>query len=187
MTTNPVPPAFVLRAPRYDDVGIYTAFMSDPEVTIWLEDRCQRPVHFHHALAFVLGEAWCRLAIECEGRFVGMTGLEDYDPCNGVARFFIVVGDHDASNRGLATAVARALVSKGFQELGLRKIVSNYFAPNIASGVVHARAGFFEEGVQRQVAWRRGKWVDHVLVSILRDDWRRFTAVEAVVQEEASD
>jgi len=176
MTTHPAPPSFNLRAPRYDDVGIYTAFMADPQVTIWLEDRCQRPVHFHHALAFVLGEAWCRLAIEYQGRFVGITGLEDYDPCNGVARFFIVIGDHDASNRGLGTAVARALVSKGFRDLGLRKIVSNYFAPNVASKVIHARAGFSEEGVQRQVGWRRGEWVDHVLVSILREEWQGLAA-----------
>lgn len=171
MTDDSVTPSFLLRAPRYDDVGAYAVFISDPEVTIWLEDRCQRPIHFHHALAFVLGEAWCRLAIESEGRFVGMAGLEDYDPGNGVARFFIVVGDRSLSNRGLGTAVLRSLVSRGFQDLGLRKIVSNYLAPNIASRIIHARAGFTEEGVQRQVAWRRGEWVDQVLVSILREEW----------------
>ncbi|MDO8788104.1 MAG: GNAT family protein [Sulfuritalea sp.] len=180
MTTDPAPPSFVLRVPRYDDVGIYAAFMADPQVTIWLEDRCQRPVHFHHAMAFVLGEAWCRLAIEYQGRFVGMTGLEDYDPGNGVARFFIVMGDKDSSNKGLGTAVTRALVTKGFRDLGLRKIVSNYFAPNVASRIIHARAGFSEEGVQRQVGWRRGEWVDHVLLSILREEWQRATASQPV-------
>lgn len=173
MTADAVPPPFVLRAPRYEDVAIYTAFMADPQVTIWLEDRCQRPLHFHHAIAFVLGEAWCRLAIEYQGRFVGMTGLEDYDPCNGVARFFIVIGDKEASNKGLGTAVTRALVTKGFRDLGLRKIVSNYFVPNIASRSVHARAGFSQEGVLRKVGWRQGEWVDHVLVSILREEWQK--------------
>lgn len=185
MTTRPQPPSFFLRAPRYDDVGIYTAFMADPEVTIWLEDRCQRPIHFHHALGFILGEAWCRLAIECDGRFVGITGLEDYDPGNGVARFFIVIGDHEVANRGLGSAVICAMLDKGFRELGLRKIVSNYFAPNIASGRIHDRAGFFEEGVQRQVGWRRGEWVDHVLVSILRDEWTR-SAVSGIAPGENS-
>ena len=171
LTADRVPPPFLLRAPRHEDAAAYAAFMSDPEVSIWLEDRCQRPILFHNALAFVLGEAWCRLAIECEGRFVGMAGLEDYDPVNGVARFFVVVGDRALSNRGLATAVARSLVSRGFHELGLRKIVSNYLAPNVASRIIHERAGFSEEGVQRQVAWRRGEWVDQVLVSILREEW----------------
>lgn len=163
--------SFLLRAPRYEDVAAYAAFMSDPEVSIWLEDRCQRPLLFHHTQAFVLGEAWCRLAIECEGRFVGMAGLEDYDPANGVARFFVVVGDRALSNRGLGTAIARSLVNRGFHELGLRKIVSNYLAPNVASRIVHSRAGFSEEGVLRQAAWRRGEWVDQVLVSILREEW----------------
>ena len=171
LTVDRVPLPFLLRAPRHEDAVAYAAFMSDPEVSIWLEDRCQRPIPFHYTQAFVLGEAWCRLAIECEGRFVGMAGLEDYDAANGVARFFVVVGDRALSNRGLGTAVARSLVSRGFHELGLRKIVSNYLAPNVASRIVHARAGFTEEGVQRKVAWRRGAWVDQVLVSILREEW----------------
>lgn len=180
MTSIAVPPVFTLRAPRYEDVAIYTAFMADPEVTIWLEDRCQRPVLFQHAQAFVLGEAWCRLAVECEGLFAGMTGLEDFDPVNGVARFFIVIGDHSLAAKGLGTAITRAVVSRGFRDLGLRKIVSNFYAPNVASRAVHAHAGFSEEGVLRQVAWRRGEWVDQVLVSMLRDEWRQAKNPESV-------
>lgn len=166
-----MPTPILLRLPRYDDVAAYTGFLADPQVTRWLEDRCQRPVLFHQAQAFVLGEAWCRLAIEYEGRFVGMTGLDDYDPVNGAARFFLVVGDRSAWAKGVGTAVATRMLDHGFNALGLRRIVSNYLATNEASRVVHQRAGFQIEGQQRQVAWRNGAWVDQILLAILRDEW----------------
>ena len=65
----------------------------------------------------------------------------------------------------------RQIVRRGFEELGLRKIMSNYLAPNSASQIIHARTGFVEEGRQREAAWRRGTWVDQVLVSLLRSEW----------------
>ena len=164
-------PTYILRPPRYEDAIAYCTFMADPEVTVWLEDRCQRPILYPHALGFVMGEAWCRLAIEMEGRFVGMAGLEDYDLVNGVARFFIVVGERAAWNKGLGGAVLRQIVRSGFEELGLRKIMSNYLVPNSASQIIHARTGFVEEGRQREAAWRRGVWVDQILVSLLRSEW----------------
>jgi len=172
-------PSFVLHPPLYADVLTYTWFMADPEVTVWLDDRCQRPVLFHHALAFVLGEAWCRLAIKCEGRFVGLCGLEDYDPANARAHFFIVLGDRALWSRGLGTAVTQALLTIGFRDLGLRRIDSNLLAPNHASRRLHARVGFVEEGCQRQVAWRRGAWVDRILLGLLREDWLRQGAASA--------
>lgn len=161
----------LLRPPRYDDVGYYAAYLSDPQVTLWLEDRCQRPVLFHQAQAFVLGEAWCRLAIEFEGRFVGMTGLEDFDPVNSTARFFVVVGDRTVWGKGVGTAAASRVIEYGFMTLGLRRICSNYLAPNEASRVIHERAGFQIEGRQRQVAWRNGTWVDQILLGVLREEW----------------
>jgi RimJ/RimL family protein N-acetyltransferase len=167
-----MPTPVLLRPPRYDDVAHYAAYLNDPQVTQWLEDRCQRPVLFYQAQAFVLGEAWCRFAIEYDGRFVGMVGLEDYDPVNATARFFIVVGDPAAWNKGVGTAAAIQILDHGFRRLGLRRITSNYLVANGASRVVHERAGFVIEGCQRQTAWRNGAWVDQTLLAVLRDEWQ---------------
>ena len=69
-----------LRLPLPVDVPIYHAYLCDPEVTVWLEDRLQYPIGIQEIEKFVLGAAWARWAIEFEGRFIGMTGLEDFDP-----------------------------------------------------------------------------------------------------------
>lgn len=167
------PPAFALRPPRLDDCPAYGAFLGDPDVHVWLEDRCQRPLSLAEIQAFVLGPAWCRWAIEVDGAFVGLTGLEDYDATRATARFFIVIGDRGAWGMGLGSAVIAQVIEHGFIGLGLRKIVSDFMAPNQGSRVIHQRAGFVEEGVARQDSWRRGQWVDRVYVALLKDDYDR--------------
>jgi RimJ/RimL family protein N-acetyltransferase len=164
-------PAFLLRAPRPEDVAAYCGFLTDPEVHVWLEDRCQRPLSLAEIQAFVLGPAWCRWAIECDGAFVGLTGLEDYDPARGTARFFIVIGDRKLWGRGLGEAVIGRVLDHGFQGLGLRKILSDFMAPNQGSRLIHERAGFQVEGVARQDSWRQGQWVDRVYVAIFKDEF----------------
>lgn len=165
------PPAFVLRPPHALDVPIYTAYLADPEVSVWLEDRCQRPVPESEVAAFLLGNAWCRWAIDCEGTFAGVTGLHYPDHSWGAARFFIVIGRRQLWNCGLGTSVIKAVVHHGFVSLGLRKITSDYLEPNHPSRVIHERAGFAIEGRLREDAWRQNRWVDRVLLSLRRQDY----------------
>ena len=99
-----------------------------------------------------------------------MTGLEDFDPHRGLARFFIVIGDTTCWGNGLGQEVINEVVSRGFRDRGLRKIVSNYLHLNIASQKIHDRAKFVSEGRLRRDVWRCGDWVDTVLVSRLREE-----------------
>jgi len=163
---------FGLRPPRVDDVHPYTTFLADPEVSVWLDDSVQCPISPSRVEAILLREAWCLWAIEWEGRFVGVSSLYEPDPWRRTARFSIVIGDRTCWGRGLGTRVAASVIDYGFATLGLRKISSDYLAPNQASRVLHQRVGFVEEGCLRRDAWRRGAWVDRILLSLLSDDER---------------
>ncbi|MEG3619524.1 GNAT family protein [Magnetovibrio sp. PR-2] len=159
-----------LRLPVVEDVPIYFQYLQNPKVTIWLEDACQYPMTYPQIENFVLGPAWFRRAIEFQGRFIGMTGLEEPDLARGVARFFFVIGDPALWGKGLGEAVLREVIHVGFTDLGLRKIVSNCLAPNEASLAVHKKLGFEVEGCLREDAWRNGQWVDHLLLALRQTD-----------------
>jgi len=165
-------PKFTLRPPRYEDVLPYTNFLADPDVAVWLDDSAQRPLSAARLEAILLREAWCLWSIECAGTLVGVTSLYEPDLSHGVARFAIVIGDRLRWGQGLGTEVTREVVRHGFTALGLRKINSDVLAPNAAALAIHQRVGFVEEGRLRRDAWRRGRWVDRVLLSILGDEWR---------------
>jgi RimJ/RimL family protein N-acetyltransferase len=161
----------VLRAPSLDDVPVYAAQLADRDVSLWLDDICQRPLTLQQVEAFVFQNIWCRWAIECDGSFAGLAGLEPTQVRGDTARFFIVVGRRELWRRGLGTTVLGKVVHEAFHTLGLRRVVSDYLEPNLASAVIHRRNGFTEEGRIRQDAWRSGRWVDRILLSMLRDEY----------------
>ncbi|MDH3234889.1 MAG: GNAT family N-acetyltransferase [Alphaproteobacteria bacterium] len=165
----------MLRPARGEDVLPYTAFLADPDVAVWLDDTVQRPVPATRVEAILLHEAWSLWSIDCEGRFVGVASLYEPDLVLGAARFSIVLGDKRVWGKGLGTAITREVLHRAFSEQGLRKIKSDYLVPNVASKVLHERVGFVEEGRLRDDAWRRGEWVDRVLLSFLSREYGNTT------------
>ncbi len=165
-------PLFILRPPRLEDVPVYTAYLANPDVSLWLDDVAQRPVPAARVEAIMLRDAWCLWSIECEGRFVGVTSLYEPDSERGVARFFITIGDPTLWGKGLGAAVTQEVLVRAFDVLGLRRVASDCLEPNKASLRIHERAGYVEEGRLRKDAWRRGEWVDRILLGILEDEWR---------------
>lgn len=172
-----------LRAPRLEDVPLYAAQLADRDVSRWLDDVCLRPLTLQQVESFVFHNAWCRWAIECDTVFIGLTGLE-LQARSDTARFFIVVGKRELWRQGVGSFVLGKVLREAFNTLGLRRVVSDYLEPNLGSAAIHSRNGFVEEGRIRQDAWRDGRWVDRVLLSVLREDYARRLANEARVVAE---
>lgn len=162
-----MPTPFQLRPPRLDDVIPYTAFLADPEVTLWLDDMSQRPLSTARVESILLREAWCLWAIEADGMLIGVTSLYEPDMARRAARLSIVVGDRRYWGRGIGTAAVVQVLDAAFGRIGLRKVTSDFLAPNAAAAAVHERAGFTVEGSLREDAWRAGRWVDRVMLSKL--------------------
>jgi RimJ/RimL family protein N-acetyltransferase len=165
-------PPFNLRPARGEDVLPYTAYLANPDVTVWLDDSAQVPIPPSRVEAILLHEAWCLWSIDRDGRFVGVTSLYSPDLRRSQARFSIVLGDPEVWGRGLGTAVTRRVVDHAFRNLGLHKVNSDYLEPNAASRAIHERVGFVEEGRLREDAWRQGRWVDRILLSLLASEWK---------------
>jgi len=164
-------PAYRLRPPTRSDVQPYGKFLSDKNISIWLEDACQKPLSETAIEDFILRSGWCHWAIEYDGQFCGLTGLDDPDLSRGQARFFIVLGMTDLWGQGMGTAVTQQVLDYGFRVLQLRKIVSDYLAKNTASERVHKKSGFTVDGRLRADSFRDNRWIDRVIVSILRDEF----------------
>ena len=73
-------------------------------------------------------------------------------------------------NRGYATEAAGAIVTYGFDELGLNRIEAHHFTRNPASGRVMEKVGMTREGILRQRVLKGDKLEDLALYAILRSD-----------------
>jgi ribosomal-protein-alanine N-acetyltransferase len=99
-----------------------------------------------------------------DGRFVGWVSLK---PCGDSTD--IEVGYrlmHDAWGQGFATELARAMVRRGFDDVGLERIIGVTHPDNAASQRVLMKAGMSDEG------WGRYYGRDLRLFAIDRAMWR---------------
>ncbi|MBO6655789.1 MAG: ribosomal protein S5-alanine N-acetyltransferase [Pseudomonadales bacterium] len=58
-----------------------------------------------------------------------------------------------------------------FKDLGLHRIMAGYLPHNDRSGKLLERLGFEKEGLARKYLKINGRWEDHVLTSLVNDDY----------------
>ena len=75
--------------------------------------------------------------------------------------------------QGYATEAARAVISCGFDDLGLHRIYARHWTHNPASGRVMQKAGMTYEGTLRHSSRRFGEWKDVAFYSILQSEYGR--------------
>jgi [ribosomal protein S5]-alanine N-acetyltransferase len=77
------------------------------------------------------------------------------------------------ARQGYMTAALPLVLDFSFERLRLHRVEAACLPTNIPSRALLARAGFQQEGYARQYLCIEGKWQDHLLFGILRDDWNR--------------
>jgi ribosomal-protein-serine acetyltransferase len=105
-----------------------------------------------------------------EGELVGLVSFVRLDLTNRKALIGYWISA-DRQGRGLVTRACEALMDHGFGELGLNRIEIKAAAGNLRSQAVAVRLGMVREGVERQSEWLYDRFVDHVVFSMLRDEW----------------
>ncbi len=77
------------------------------------------------------------------------------------------------ARQGYMTEALQAALEFCFGDLGLHRVEAACLSNNQASTRLLTRSGFREEGYARQFLRINGRWQDHMLFAILRDDWRK--------------
>jgi RimJ/RimL family protein N-acetyltransferase len=107
-----------------------------------------------------------------EERLIGSCQLRNIDPVHRNAELQIRIGEVDERGVGYGTHAVRQLLHFGFQDLNLRRVYLNVFAHNAAAIRTYEKAGFRREGVLREAAHIDGRYVDVVVMGILRPEFR---------------
>ncbi len=81
------------------------------------------------------------------------------------------IGRHHARQGFMAEALAGSL-EFCFDDLSLHRVEAACLPNNEASKALLVKCGFREEGYARQYLRINGRWQDHVLYAMLRDEWR---------------
>jgi [ribosomal protein S5]-alanine N-acetyltransferase len=76
------------------------------------------------------------------------------------------------ARQGLMSAALPLVLDFSFDRLRLHRVEAACLPSNVPSRALLTRTGFRHEGHARQYLCIAGKWQDHLLFAILREDWR---------------
>jgi len=79
--------------------------------------------------------------------------------------------DEHEQGKGLMTEALRVGIAYMFVERKLHRVMANYMPKNERSGRLLAKLGFTIDGQAREYLMINGKWEDHVLTSLINEDW----------------
>jgi len=182
------------RGAEWDDLPTFVKWINDPEVKEgisiywpyshaeekgWFEEMLKHP-HDEHVMVVEIRTQGEREGLlvselnsqEAEGwKTIGSCGFFAIDGRNRSAEFGINIGEKAYWNQGYGTETVRLLVKHGFQTLNLHRIYLRVFETNPRAIRAYEKAGFTLEGRQRQAEFRNGKYIDVLVMSILREEF----------------
>ena len=114
-------------------------------------------------------------AVRMDGKFIGIAGINDierkvlaWEVDNGNIGYWFVP---EVAGQGIATEVAEALVSEGFERFNLHKISGRVVVGNGASERILEKVGFEKVGVQKEHFFRHDKWWDVMWLEVVNNNF----------------
>jgi len=171
-----------LRAPEREDIPCFAAWLNDPEVRaglllylpfsvaeeeVWFENMLKRPTAEHPMVIEIQhDDSW---------KMVGNCGIAEIDWRCRSAELGIVIGEKSFWNQSIGTTAMRLLVNHCFLTLNLNRVHLQVYENNPRAIRCYEKVGFVHEGCRRQGMYKDGKFVDILLMSILRSEWQNQT------------
>ncbi|NYT12270.1 MAG: GNAT family N-acetyltransferase [Methanomassiliicoccales archaeon] len=162
-----------LRAPERIDIPAFLRWINDQEVTEFLD--IEPPMGMEQE------EAWFEslrnsdievFSIETkEGELIGNIGLMKFDWVSRKVTMGIVIGEKVHWGSGYGSDAIMTLLSYLFEELNINRVHLEVDTANQRAVHCYEKCGFVKEGILRQVRWKRGRFKDNYIMSILREEW----------------
>ena len=169
-----------LRPIQETDADDLFPFVSDPALPRMLSwhahtDRNQTLEYIRHVQSALAGNTDVTWAIEHDGRAMGCVGLDGIE-------FELRAWRIDRAElgywlapplwgQGLMTEAAHAVMSCGFEAIGLHKITVGCIAENVGSRRVIEKLGFRPVGRCEDHVWRDGRWWSVLRYELTASEW----------------
>ena len=159
-----------LRRIERTDIPTFVRWFSDPEVREFL--LINRPISmaeeerwFENQLNDQNSELF---AIEThDGRHIGNVGLHQLDWIHRSAEMGIVIGEKEFWGKGYGSDAVQALLGFAFDELNLHRISLKVYEDNDRAIRAYEKSGFQHEGRLRDAIYRKGRYYDEMVMSVL--------------------
>ena len=175
-----------LRSIERDDLPRFVQWLNDPETRQglavrfpmgmaeeehWFEENLKAEPGLR-ALALDAHAESPAPAATANWTHIGGTGFHKIDWGDRWGEIGILIGNKEYWNRGYGTEATRTLVRWGFDGLNLNRIWLRVYEDNARAIRCYEKVGFRIEGRLRQDRFRDGRYLDTIIMAILRDEFR---------------
>ncbi len=108
--------------------------------------------------------------IEVEEKFVGICGLKGINHINSNAELFIFL-DPNQQGKGFASLSVAKLLDFGFSSLNLNRIFLQVQADNTKAINLYTKNKFVVEGELRKAVFKNNKYINVIVMAILKEDF----------------
>ncbi len=109
-------------------------------------------------------------AIDVDGLYIGHCGLHQFDDTARHCILSIEIGDRDYWGQGYGREVIKLLVDYAFEHRNMQRVWLNTHSENERAIRCYRACGFVEEGRLRRHIFIQGRYVDRVVMAILKDE-----------------
>ncbi|NLF51945.1 MAG: GNAT family N-acetyltransferase [Leptolinea sp.] len=103
---------------------------------------------------------------------IGTTRFHTIDWKNRSVEFGVCIGEKEHWNKGYARDAVRLLLRHAFNNLNLNRVFLYVFETNERARKMYTATGFVEEGRLRQDIYKNGRYLDVLVMSVLRNEWQ---------------
>ena len=165
----------ILRAWERDDLPVFTRWLNDPEVTVYV-GRPFPNLSLEQETAFydeTLEENGYRyvIVVKESGVMVGTCSFYHRDERNRAVEVGIIIGEKDYWSQGYGREALKLMLKIGFEGLGMNRIWLRHVDFNGRGHRAYEAAGFREEARMRQSVWVNGAMRDDVFMSVLAEEY----------------
>lgn len=167
----------VLRRIAPEDGELWAGWLADPELNATLSSGLGIPMSAHaarEAAEHLAADSTARVdftVLTLDGRAIGSVHLAGIDPWARRAELGIFIGEPEYRARGFGTEITVLLTRFAFRELNLHKVWLTVDADNVAAVRCYEKAGYRHDGVLRDEVFKNGRYVDRLVMSVLRHEY----------------
>lgn len=114
----------------------------------------------------------CILAIEeiQSKNLIGLVFLKDIHQINRSAEFAILIGEKNSRGKGYAKKSTKLMIDFAFNDLNLNRVFLKVQEDNDKAIKLYKKCEFQVEGILRQSIFKKGKYMNEIIMSIIKTE-----------------
>ena len=113
----------------------------------------------------------CAIVDESD-KILGLVYLTSIDQLNQSAEFGIMIGSSNNQGKGIGTFAVKEMLKHAFYNLNLQRIELTVLENNDRAKHLYEKCGFKFEGIKRRSNYKNGTFVNLLMYSILKEEFK---------------